>query len=154
MSDHYTELLLDGPGRSLSGQSLSLSLSLPYTHLEDTYIKMISMYELNILPHLITFQCPMTTSRSFSLLSTPPRFYHRRCRTEPKTGCIWAWNEVAHADLDVIPERVERPAQSLPGRTPGVVSGGYAGSLCLSGSVRPRRSTTVLSILNVTLAPF
>ena len=49
MSDHYTELLLDGPGRSLSGQSLSLSL--PYTHLEDTYIKMISMYGLNILSH-------------------------------------------------------------------------------------------------------
>ena len=42
---------------------------------------------------------------------------------------------MVHADLDAIPERVERPAQSLPGRTPGVVSGGYAGSLCLSGSV-------------------
>ena len=53
MSDDYAGLLLDGPGRSLSGQSLSLSL--PYTHLEDTYIKMISMYELNILSHLIIF---------------------------------------------------------------------------------------------------
>ena len=57
MSDDYAELLLDGPGRSLSGQSLSLSLSLslPYTHLEDTYIKMISMSELNISSHLIIF---------------------------------------------------------------------------------------------------
>ena len=53
MSDDYAELLLGGPGRSLSGQSLSLFL--PYTHLEDTYIKMISMYELNISSHLIIF---------------------------------------------------------------------------------------------------
>ena len=50
---------------SLWPVSLSLSALYPSRrHVHQTYIKMISMYELNILPHLITFQCPMTTLSS------------------------------------------------------------------------------------------